>query len=78
MKPKKQKKLPKEDLIPIALIHLAQESNKSMNRYYDTLVDYMSKGKSKEYKEEVENWLWEIIFEDGTYEELLEHLKKWK
>lgn len=77
-KKKVTKKIIKEDLIGIALVHLAVESNKKTNSYVDALLDYVSKGKSKNFRDNAEYWVWNIIYGDTTYEEFKEIISTFK
>lgn len=74
----KIKKNIKEDLLGIALIHLAIESNKKVNSYVEALLDYVSKGKSKKFRENAENYVWDLVYEETSYEDFKENISKFK
>jgi hypothetical protein len=73
-----EKKKIKEDLVGIALTHLAVESNKKTNSYTEALLDYVSKGKSKKFRDNAENWIWELVFEEISYEEFKSNISDFK
>ena len=71
-------KASKEDLTAIALFHLAKKYNKEYSKFTEELLKHLSKNRCKKYKDYVENWIWEAVIEDNSYEELVEYLKDFK
>lgn len=66
----------KEDLKAVALFHFVVEHNKKYNLYGDELISYLSKGKSKKVKDEIEDTVWNSIIELEDYETFNESIKQ--
>ena len=75
---KKKSKKVKEDLVGIALIHLAVKCNKKMESYVKALIDHVSLGKSKAFRENVDDYVWTFVYEDDSYEEFIKYISKFK
>lgn len=72
------KKPVKQDLVGIALVHLASESNKKIEEYKEALLDHVSKGKSREFRDNAENYVYDVIYGDTSYEEFKEIISKFR
>ena len=75
---KKKYKKVKEDLVGIALIHLAIKCNEKVNSYVEALLDHVSLRKSKAFRENAENSVWDLVFEESSYEEFKKYISKFK
>lgn len=75
---KKKLKKVKEDLVGIALIYLAVECSKKMNAYVEALLNHVSLGKSKAFRENADNMVWDLVYEETSYEDFKKDISKFK